>query len=118
MVSGSGAGRRARWQRLLHLDLHPENVILTDRGPRVIDWTTARVGRPEVDVAMTFVILRGIVLRPHERLLIRGFLRAVARSCGTDPRTGMPVATERRLGDPHLTETEAGLVRGPQRRYA
>lgn len=104
--------------RVLHLDLHPENVVITGRGPKVIDWTTSRVGRPEVDVAMTFVILRGIVLRPHERLLIRGFLRAVARTCGTDWRAGMRVAGERRLGDPHLTETEADLVRRLQRPYS
>ncbi|MFD4244260.1 phosphotransferase [Streptomyces sp. NPDC058525] len=104
--------------RVLHLDLHPENVIMTDRGPRVIDWSTSRVGRPEVDVAMTFVILRGIVLRPHESLLIRGFLRAMARTCGTDRRAGMPAATERRLADPHLTETEAALVRRLRRPHA
>jgi Ser/Thr protein kinase RdoA (MazF antagonist) len=101
--------------RVLHLDLHPENIMITDSGPRVIDWANTRVGAPEVDVAMTFVILRGIVLRPHERLLVRGFLRAMARTCGADRRAGMPVATERRLADPNLTEAEAGLVRRLQR---
>ncbi|MEU9253743.1 phosphotransferase [Streptomyces sp. NPDC048270] len=103
--------------RVLHLDLHPENVIITDRGPKVIDWSTCRVGAPEVDVAMTFVILRGIVLRPHERLLIRGFLRAMARTCGADRAAGMPVATGRRLADPHLTDAEAVLVRRLRRLY-
>ena len=28
--------------RLLHLDLHPLNVILSSKGPVVIDWTNAR----------------------------------------------------------------------------
>src|SRR5580693_1192815 len=27
-----------------HLDLHPGNVMLTSRGPVVIDWTNARAG--------------------------------------------------------------------------
>jgi aminoglycoside phosphotransferase (APT) family kinase protein len=103
--------------RVLHLDLHPENVMITPRGPRVIDWANARTGPPEVDVAMTFVVLRCIVLPPHERLLIRGFLRAMARTSGTDRRAGLAAATERRLADPNLTAAEAGLVRRLQRHY-
>ena len=27
--------------RLVHLDLHPMNVMMTSRGPVVIDWTNA-----------------------------------------------------------------------------
>jgi tRNA A-37 threonylcarbamoyl transferase component Bud32 len=33
-------------ERLLHLDLHPDNVLLSTRGPVVIDWTNARAGDP------------------------------------------------------------------------
>src|SRR2546428_2800974 len=33
------AGRLA----MLHLDLHPLNVILSPQGPRLIDWTNARL---------------------------------------------------------------------------
>ncbi|CAG7649883.1 phosphotransferase [Actinacidiphila bryophytorum] len=101
---------------VLHLDLHPDNVMLTGGGPRVIDWANAHAGPPEVDVAMTFVILRGIVLRPHERLLVRGLLRSMARSSGADRRAGMPAATQRRLADPNLTRAEEGLVHRLQRR--
>lgn len=43
--------------RILHLDLHPENVILTTAGPMVIDWANATEGPPELDIAMTAVIL-------------------------------------------------------------
>lgn len=33
--------------RILHLDLHPDNVMLTPDGPVVIDWrTTAEGHRP------------------------------------------------------------------------
>jgi len=43
--------------RLLHLDLHPGNVMLTARGPVVIDWTNARAGAPGADVAMAYLIM-------------------------------------------------------------
>ena len=37
---------------LLHLDLHPLNVIMSPNGPVVIDWPNARRGDPMVDVAL------------------------------------------------------------------
>ena len=42
---------------LLHLDLHPDNVILTDRGPFVIDWPNAARGPAASDVAHTWLVL-------------------------------------------------------------
>ena len=47
----------ARPARLCHGDLHPENVILTAEGPRVIDWVAASSGEPLGDVAMTLLLL-------------------------------------------------------------
>ncbi len=49
---------------LLHLDLHPLNVLWTPRGPTVIDWTNAAVGDPGFDVAMTAVILAQVAVAP------------------------------------------------------
>ena len=43
--------------RLVHLDLHPLNVILSERGPVVIDWANAARGRGLSDVALTYVLL-------------------------------------------------------------
>jgi tRNA A-37 threonylcarbamoyl transferase component Bud32 len=43
--------------RLVHLDLHPMNVMLTQSGPVVIDWPNAARGTALADVAVTFVLL-------------------------------------------------------------
>ncbi|HET9727842.1 MAG TPA: phosphotransferase [Acidimicrobiia bacterium] len=44
--------------RLLHLDLHPLNVLMSPtRGPVVIDWPNASRGDPQLDVAMTYALL-------------------------------------------------------------
>jgi aminoglycoside phosphotransferase (APT) family kinase protein len=47
-----------RGEALCHGDFHPDNILLSPDGPVVIDWMTATVGLPAVDVARTAVILR------------------------------------------------------------
>jgi aminoglycoside phosphotransferase (APT) family kinase protein len=92
---------------LLHLDLHPENVLMTTDGPIVIDWTNARAGDPEQDVALTWLILAtsgGIAGR-----VLAQMFRARA---GTDViRRGLPAASAFRLADPNVTDAERERVR-------
>jgi hypothetical protein len=63
---GTCAGPR----RLLHLDLHPFNVLVDDRGrpTGVIDWANAAAGEPQLDRARTWTIL---TLDPAARRLRR-----------------------------------------------
>jgi aminoglycoside phosphotransferase (APT) family kinase protein len=42
---------------LCHFDFHPGQVIITARGPVIIDWMTAVQGHPLADVARTSIIL-------------------------------------------------------------
>lgn len=42
---------------LCHGDFHPDNVLLPEAGAVTIDWTTACMGDPVGDVAMTALIL-------------------------------------------------------------
>jgi uncharacterized protein (TIGR02172 family) len=39
-----------------HFDFHPSNVIVSPRGPVVLDWGSARHGNPLADVARTYVL--------------------------------------------------------------
>jgi Ser/Thr protein kinase RdoA (MazF antagonist) len=48
--------------RILHLDLHPENVLMTPRGPMVIDWCNARTGEPDLDTGLTALILAQVAV--------------------------------------------------------
>jgi tRNA A-37 threonylcarbamoyl transferase component Bud32 len=43
--------------RLVHLDLHPMNVMMSPAGPIVIDWPNASRGYALTDVAVTMVLL-------------------------------------------------------------
>lgn len=57
-----------------HGDFHPGNILLSSRGPVIIDWSTATRGDPLVDVARTSVLFESASLPPespwHTRLLL------------------------------------------------
>jgi aminoglycoside phosphotransferase (APT) family kinase protein len=101
-LPGAGAG-----DRLLHLDLHPENVILSPTGPVVVDWTNARRGDPALDVALTWVILATSAGLPG-RLFLRRFLPHFDQE---ELRRALPLAAERRLADATLSDDERRAVR-------
>jgi len=94
-------------EQLLHLDLHPDNVLFSHRGPVVIDWTNARAGDPALDVALTWVIgatSGGLAGRAFTRLFPRHVDRQAARQA-------LPDAVAFRLADPSVTDAERARVR-------
>jgi Ser/Thr protein kinase RdoA (MazF antagonist) len=96
---------------LLHLDLHPGNVVLGPEGPVVVDWASARRGDRRVDVAMSWLALAVAPLRPFKRLarsrLLRGFLAGVDGGV----REAMPAAAAIRLARHQRDEAEVSAVR-------
>ncbi|MEV4346184.1 phosphotransferase [Actinoplanes sp. NPDC049596] len=42
---------------VVHLDVHPENVVLSERGPVLIDWRNAGDGPGDLDTALAALIL-------------------------------------------------------------
>ncbi|MFD0555751.1 phosphotransferase family enzyme [Stackebrandtia endophytica] len=100
---------------ILHLDLHPLNVIVTDDGPHVIDWTNVDSGDPASDVADTVAILRAVDV---DTIGIPGFaqqrdqlLEQFLAHIDHDPAPRMPEAATRRLDNPNLTESELRRLR-------
>ena len=92
---------------LLHLDLHPDNVLLSPSGPVVIDWTNAGSGPPAVDVALTWTILEtsgGLSGRAFARFFLAAFDRE-------ELRQALPAAAAFRTADPNVTEVERAAVR-------
>ena len=102
--------------RMLHLDLHPLNVIMSPtRGPVVIDWPNATRGDPMADVALTYVLLtcpRIPVPRPLEVALNAIRTPLVAPLL----RAALPRAGVRRIrrghGRPQVPRPEHGAGRG------
>jgi tRNA A-37 threonylcarbamoyl transferase component Bud32 len=90
---------------IVHLDLHPLNVILGERRPVVIDWANAQRGEPEVDVALTAVVLAGTSLHPPLAWLRNRFVRAFLGSFSDDEwRGGLDRALAYRGADANVTD--------------
>lgn len=51
--------------RILHLDLHPLNVIMSPHGPVLIDWRNTREGPPDLDLALSALILAQVAVDPE-----------------------------------------------------
>jgi|SRR5208282_2669139 len=105
-------------QALLHLDLHPENVLLSPRGPVLIDWEGAGRGPAEADLALCWVIVAmssvpgSLRQRAVGRAGQRLFADAVLRHCGLRVNAACLAAAARfRLQDPHLLPAEADRIR-------
>jgi aminoglycoside phosphotransferase (APT) family kinase protein len=105
-------------ETLLHLDLHPLNVLLSPRGPVLIDWEGAGRGPAEADLAVCWVAvaLSSVPGSAWQRSIGRAgqrlFADAVLRHAGLRvDGEWLAKAARFRLGDPHLMEAEAARIR-------
>jgi aminoglycoside phosphotransferase (APT) family kinase protein len=98
---------------LVHMDLHPDNVMLTPRGPVVIDWSNAGVGNPHAEVADIWLImsnaqipgppLKTALLRTGRRLFVNAFMRHFDKDA---VRRQLRVALEHRMHDRNMSPAE------------
>ncbi|MGX9890894.1 phosphotransferase [Streptomyces sp. NPDC002276] len=97
--------------RVLHLDLHPENVLLTPAGPHVIDWGTTEDGDPGLDWGLSAIILAQVAV---DDLPIADPARAVLAALLADPadltEAGLAEARRRRAANPTMTAHEVELL--------
>lgn len=98
--------------RVVHLDLHPENVMLGPVGPVVIDWRNARDDEPDLDVAMSALILAEVAVNNWFGLGDVGerFLTAFLVRTPGDPVRLLDAALAARRGNPTLSTEEVGRL--------
>ncbi len=109
---------------VLHLDFHPMNVMMTSRGPVVIDWANAAKGHPLTDVGLTYVLMTcpempaprivQLMAQPLRRLIANTFAK---RYRGPAFDTHLRFAAELKLLDsnmrPHEKKRIARLAKAP-----
>ncbi|MFD7865695.1 phosphotransferase [Streptomyces sp. NPDC059783] len=101
--------------RILHLDLHPENVMLTADGPVVIDWSNTEEGLPALDRAMSALILAQLAVDPDfpaadpVRVLLTALVPRLLANGGI-PDGALADAAGRRSANPTLSPAELALI--------
>lgn len=101
--------------RILHLDLHPGNVILTADGPAVIDWSNAEEGPPALDRAMSALLLAQVAVDPSvpeadgARVLLAALVPLLAADGGL-PAPCLADAAARRAVNPTMSPAEVALI--------
>lgn len=112
---------------LCHGDFHPDNIVLSTRGPIILDWVEASCGHPLADVARTTLMMQHAAVPPHvpgRRLIEAGrmlwyhlYLRRYCQLRSVLPKQVeawlLPVAAAR-LSE-NIPEEEAQLLRLIQR---
>jgi hypothetical protein len=109
-------------ESLLHLDLHPLNILMSPAGPVVIDWSNARHGPAGLDVALTALILAQMVVTPGMlpddpeleqalRAVSEPLLHGFATRVRTPYAAYLPNAVALRQQDPNQTADELALLR-------
>lgn len=100
---------------ILHFDLHPDNVMLTEHGPVVIDWSNVAVGDPLADVMFSWMLMSTaapenvpMLLRPVLARIRRSLTDAFIADTPLDDTARAWIGTVclRRLDDPNTTDAE------------
>lgn len=102
---------------VLHLDLHPLNVIMGPGGPVVIDWTGAAVGDPNLDVGLAWILMAAgqipgnkvaaTLLGWGRGLLVNGFVSRFDRKAVA---SRLRAIVEVKAEDPHMSSREVAAM--------
>jgi aminoglycoside phosphotransferase (APT) family kinase protein len=104
--------------QIVHLDLHPMNVMITADGPVVIDWANASRGHAATEVANTWALLHAgevsgswferATVAVGRGLLLRTFLKQFDLSAS---KKAMPALVEWRIAHGRYSASEQRKMR-------
>lgn len=98
---------------VVHLDLHPANIILSEsHGPALVDWANASTGSPDLDIAVSAIIIGEVAVDSSGEYsrMARALLVAFLAVAGGDPLARLDSAAAARIADPALEDGEKTLV--------
>ncbi|MFE2318505.1 phosphotransferase family protein [Streptomyces sp. NPDC059441] len=98
--------------RVLHLDLHPDNVMLTPDGPKVIDWSNAEDGPPGLDWGMSAVILAQVAVggEVYAEVARETLVAMLDGNADRVTEEGLAEARARRAANPTMSAREVQLL--------
>ncbi len=104
-------------EAILHLDFHPDNIMLTPDGPVVFDWTNATLGPAAADVAESWIVGAtstvdgGFVVTALTKVIRGRLMDRFVDACGrADAIAMVPTVAEYRLADRNVRLEEAARI--------
>ena len=104
--------------QLIHLDLHPGNVLISPVGPVVIDWANVARGDGNADAALSWLLMsagtvetsptKAALLELSRSRLIKAFLKRFDRS---KVARQLPSVVAWKLTDPNMSDVEQEAMR-------
>jgi tRNA A-37 threonylcarbamoyl transferase component Bud32 len=98
---------------IVHLDLHPGNVVLSDeKGPALVAWGSAGLASAAADLATTALLIAEVASdgqEEHSRAA-RALLAAFLHEAPPLPPAALDSAAARRIVDPWLVPGERELI--------
>ncbi len=105
---------------MCHGDFTPRNIMMSARGPIVIDWLTATTGSPLADVAQTSLLLLfpplddipwfiNALIRWHNRCYLRRYLR-LTHASERELSAWMSVVAAACFGEPWMQRWNSRLL--------
>lgn len=111
--------------RVVHLDLNPSNIIISERGPVIIDWGNARRGGRSLDASYTWLCWKAspfagnAAARALKRAARRVFLGVFEEQVGfAEILAHLPEAARFRFADRSLSADELELTEALLRKVA
>ena len=106
------AAQGAVGNSLLHLDLHPLNVLITPDGPKVIDWANAARGHALAEVANTWLAMATVPVddtftEETRQRVLKVFLDEVDRD---DAVPHLVACARRRIADRYTLDEERQAI--------
>jgi aminoglycoside phosphotransferase (APT) family kinase protein len=105
-------------EAIVHLDFHPDNVMLTADGPVVFDWTNAALGPAAADVADAWIVAAAGTIEGAWWLRVAGdrlrgrFVDRFVDGCGRAAAIALlPALGEHRLTDRNMRPEEVARIR-------
>jgi len=102
-----------RGASIVHLDLHPLNVVIGPKGPVVIDWTNAAQGDPLTDVCLAWLLVcsgqipDNFAMAKFQRWARRRFADAFLKNFDRERVSGqLREVVSWKARDPHMSTKE------------